>query len=102
MQNKPADFEEKVKEFIKVNLHKEYGISLGKLLRFKEVELDPEEEKNRTYFCSELIAALYKYLDLLEPGKPSSTYLPKDFTDKGSLDMINNTALEAERRLIFN
>lgn len=37
MQNKPVDFEEKVKEFIKVNLHKDYGISLGKLLRFKEI-----------------------------------------------------------------
>ena len=32
-------------------------------------------------------------MGLLEPDKPSSTYLPKDFTDKGSLNMINNTAL---------
>jgi hypothetical protein len=45
---------------------------------------------------------LYKYLGILEPGKPSSSYIPKDFTDKGSINMINNTALEAERRIIFN
>jgi len=41
-------------------------------------------------------------LNILEDKKASSTYLPKDFTDKGSLNMINNTALEAERKLIFN
>lgn len=103
MQNKPQNFDERVKEFVKTNLHKEYGFSLGKLLRFNEIVCENEqEEKNRTYFCSELIAALYKQLGLFEPKKPSSSYIPKDFTDKGSLNMINNTALEPERRIIFN
>jgi hypothetical protein len=37
MQSKPDQFDEKVREFVKVNLHKEYGFSLGKLLRFKEI-----------------------------------------------------------------
>lgn len=53
MQDKPEDFEEKVKQFIKVNLNKEYGISLGKLFASKEIEFDdPSDEKSRTYFCS--------------------------------------------------
>ena len=69
----------------------------------KEIEFDdPEDEKSRTYFCSELIAACYKYMGLLEKEKPSSTYIPKDFSDKGSINMINNSALEPERRIIFN
>lgn len=43
MQNKPEDFEEKVKDFIQKNLHKEYGISLSKLFRSKDVTYnDPE------------------------------------------------------------
>ena len=88
---------------MKTNLHKEYGFSLGKLLRSNEIVCENEqEEKDRTYFCSELIAALYKQLGLFEPKKPSSSYIPKDFTDKGSLNMINNTALEPERRILFN
>ena len=53
MQEKDDEFEEKVKKFIKVNLHKEYGLSLGKLVASNEIEFDdPEDEKNRTYFCS--------------------------------------------------
>ena len=53
MQDKPDNFEDRVREFVKVNLHKEYGFSLGKLLRFKEIVYEnEEEEKNRTYFCS--------------------------------------------------
>ena len=86
-----------------MNLHKEYGISLGKLFASKEIEFDdPKDEKNRTYFCSELIAACYKYMGLLEKEKASSNYIPKDFSDKGSMNMINNSALAAERRIIFN
>ena len=92
-----------MKEFVKVNLHKDYGISLGKLLSLKEIVYESaQEEKDRTFFCSELIAALYKYLGILDPGKASSTYLPKDFTDRGSISMIKNAALQAERRIVFN
>ena len=76
---------------------------MGKLFASKEIEFDdPEDEKNRTYFCSELIAACYKYMGLLEKDRASSNYIPKDFSDKGSVNMINNTALEPERRIIFN
>ena len=49
-----------------------------------------------------MIAACYKYMGLLEKEKPSSRYIPKDFTEKGSMNMINNSALGAERRIIFN
>lgn len=40
MQNRPDDFEDRIREFVKVNLHKEYGLSLGKLLSFNETVYD--------------------------------------------------------------
>lgn len=36
MPNRAENFEKKVSEFVKVNLHKQYGFSLGKLFRFKD------------------------------------------------------------------
>ena len=41
-------------------------------------------------------------MGLLEKERPSSNYIPKDFSDKGSMNMINNTALNPERRIIFD
>ena len=35
VNNKPHDFDERVTEFVKANLHKKFNLSLPKLLKFK-------------------------------------------------------------------
>ena len=93
MHNKPADFQEKITEFVKANLHKKFGLSLPKLLKFKSME---SHDEKKSYFCSELVGTLYKFLGLLDPEKSATQYWPKDFSDKGNLNMRNG-ALDAER-----
>ncbi len=42
MDRKPADFDKKIDEFVKGNLHKKFGLSLPKLLKFKAVTYSKE------------------------------------------------------------
>ena len=56
-----------MEEFLMANLDKEFGVSLTKLfMRTSVLVKTVEEEKKRTYFCSELIAAMYKKLGLID------------------------------------
>ena len=64
-------------------------------MRFKSI-IYSHDDRKRTYFCSELIATLYKYLGILDPNKPAAHYWPKNFSDEGHLNMIDS-ALDPER-----
>ena len=60
-------------------LGKEYKLSAGKLLnRCSVIMPNPEERdlSDKTFFCSELVAAGYKFLGLLDPVKSCSQYWP--------------------------
>lgn len=49
------------------NLNKSFDINWQKIWkRTSALVKTPEEEKERTFFCSELVAAMYKKLGLLE------------------------------------
>lgn len=96
VHNKPKNFDAKFGEFVKENLHKKFGLSPGKLLKFKAVS----HEEKKDYFCSELVGTLYRHLGLLDPEKAATQYWPKDFSDKGSLNILNG-ALDPERELVF-
>jgi hypothetical protein len=41
-------------------------------------------DSDRTFFCSELIAKMYKVLGVLEGDKPSVKFMPGDFSAKAS------------------
>ena len=79
---------------MKGNLHKEFGLSIPKLFRFKSVAYSHEDK--RSFFCSELVATLYKYMGILEPTKSSTQYWPKDFADGNGLQILGG-ALDPER-----
>ena len=70
----------------------------------REGELDTGETNG--YFCSELIAATYKHLGLLESDRrgeryvPASRYYPLDFTSKGEL-RLGGGRLGEECDLVF-
>ena len=65
-----------------------YGISPAKLSRRQSVtkpdEPDEAGQKNRSYFCSELIAKAFKELGIIENDKTSCTmFFPHHFDAKG-------------------
>lgn len=94
IHDKPKDFDEKVTEFVKANLHKKFSLSLPKLLKFKS---NVYHDEKKDYFCSELVGTLYKFLGLLDPDVSATQYWPKHFSDKGDLNMKNGAALDPER-----
>lgn len=64
---------------------------------------DPAQEENKTYFCSELVARLYKELGLLDEEKASTRYYPVDFTDKTKLPFKREkVSFDPERVIAFN
>lgn len=72
--------------FIAKTLGKGFELSLNKLFQFKsKMERTQEEEEGKTYFCSELVARLYKELGILDESKSSTSYYPVDFSQKGGL-----------------
>lgn len=44
--------------------------------------------RHRGGFCSELVAEVYKHLQLLPPGKPSIDYVPRDFGPEAPLSLL--------------
>lgn len=66
-------FINKLDKFIRFALKKKYCCSLTKLLRKKPKKTDDNlDNSKKTFFCSELVAAAYKYLNLL-PSNISAT-----------------------------
>ena len=59
-----------------------------------------EEEDLSSLFCSELIAEAYQRMGLLQKnedgGKISNEFTPKDFSDKGELDLLLGASLGEE------
>jgi len=56
----------RLEEFIKVARTKRYSLAASKLLRKKcKNDSDINIKEDKTYFCSELVASIYKNLGLL-------------------------------------
>ena len=52
--------------------------------------------KDKSFFCSELVAAAYKRIGLLDPYKAASTYWPGDFSQedkKKEIKLLNGAYL---------
>ena len=89
--------------FVKKNLGKKYEISAAKLLKF-ETDLNWDEinrEKERGYFCSELIAKALKSLGLIEGKVSSSRFWPVDFSEKNGLMLKKGAWLGPEQTIIL-
>lgn len=57
-------------------LQSEYEISLKKLLKFESHIGKIEDYKGRTFFCSELVASVYKICGLLNETISAAQYWP--------------------------
>lgn len=63
--------------------------------RFDGVNRNKEDLSS--VFCSELVAEAYQRLGLLDELKPSNEYIPKDFSEKGNLPLLNGAYLAPEK-----
>ena len=96
-------FQENVETFVKRYLGNKYSVSPTKLLRAKSIlpgAKGAPADKDRTFFCSELVAAAYKDLGFLDPVKASSKYWPGSFAAKNRKFKLLDGALLADELLI--
>jgi hypothetical protein len=95
-------FIENLEGFIKNVVGKKYELSAGKLFGADaKDDLNDLNDKDRGYFCSELIAAAYKALDLLPKQKGSNKYWPGDFCQSKMYKLNNEATLGPEFRVNF-
>ena len=94
---------QKIENFINMNLDSKYEFSICKYLCNSKKEKNKIDlTKKNKYFCSELISCIYMYCNIMEKKYDPSTYLPKDFTEKGKIEFINGFHLEEETIIDFS
>ena len=75
-------------------------MSICKLCKCKNVKEDPEKKKG--YFCSELVASIFKRMKVLADTKLSSRFYPGTFESPStSLELINGATLDDEKLIDF-
>ena len=80
----------KVENFIINNANSKYEFSICKFICNSKKRLNQINiSKKNKYFCSELIACVYMYCNIMEKKYDPSFYLPKDFSEKGKIEFIN-------------
>ena len=79
----------RLEEFIKVTKSKRYSLAATKLLRRHcNNDSDINIKEDKTYFCSELVASLFKNLGLLPPEISASQYFPGSFSSRSDLKLL--------------
>jgi Permuted papain-like amidase enzyme, YaeF/YiiX, C92 family len=73
-----------------------YKISASKL--FRQHSFTHEHEN---FFCSELVAAVYKEIGILPKKLSSCQYWPSSFSAKSGLELIGGAYLGEEMRILF-
>ena len=80
---------------MKETIGNQYGINVNRLVRqtsdLTKDQKEKGEDKDRSYFCSELIAALYKRLGLLNNAVSAGQYWPSSFS-QANLGGLNDDA----------
>ena len=92
-----------LEEFIKKILKKKYKLNPLRLFQKYSIEDSiANVEKKNGYFCSELIASIYKFLGFLRRDIKSSQYLPGNFSSEYNLELLNGAVLDDEYLIEFN
>jgi hypothetical protein len=65
-----------ISKFVEDNIGKKYKFSLKKYIMSRNSTVESDK---KSYFCSSLVAKLYKKLGLLDPNVSSDRYMPYDF-----------------------
>ncbi|CAD8116172.1 unnamed protein product [Paramecium sonneborni] len=94
-----------VQEFVTENIGKKYSLTPMKLLKQKSTVQDINKQANkeeRTFFCSELVAALYKKLEIFDQQKSSAQYWPGNLSSENKGLVILKGKLHPEQLIDFS
>ncbi len=93
----------RLEEFLKVARTKRYSLAASKLLRKRcNNDSDTNIKDDKTYFCSELVASIYKNLGLLPAEISASQYWPVSFSQRSGLNLLEGAYLDEEKLLEFD
>ena len=94
---------EKFNNFVIMNSKAKFEFSICKYLcSSKRIKNETDLTKKNSYFCSELIAAMYMYSNIMNKKYDPSCYLPKDFSEKGKIEFINGFYFGKETIIDFS
>ena len=96
------EFLDQLNSYVDAALGKSYYFSTWDLLfsRRKDGELHKEEQES--YFCSELIACVYKHMGIIDGNASARHYLPGSFSVDMQIPFVSGAALGSEHLLDFN
>lgn len=94
--DRSKDFTKAFSETCSKFIGKPYKLSAEKLMRKESLNID-----NIDFFCSELVAAVYKKLKLLPNEISACQYWPSSFSANHKLELLNGAYLGEEMRIIF-
>lgn len=80
--------------------HLRYGLGATKMMRKKSLAQEVWD-KDRTYFCSELVAKCLKSISLLRADPASCQYLPCDFSEATSIQLLKGCYFGKEVEIAF-
>ena len=74
---------------------------MQKLFKFQSIipgitDKQTDAAKYESFFCSELVAAVYKACGLISKEKACSQYWPVTFSDRQAIDFLNGAKLEVQ------
>lgn len=80
---------QKLNTFINDNKNAKYDFSVCKFLCKSKKTPNNGNLNRNSYFCSELVAAVYMFCDIMSDEFDPFDYLPGDFGEKGKIEFIN-------------
>jgi hypothetical protein len=85
-----------MEETIPEYLHHEYNLNTKKIINGQMLgkSIIPQKGEKKSFFCSELVAFVYKRANLLNADLASAYYFPVDFTEAKKLKLLKDFSLE--------
>ncbi|CAD8048153.1 unnamed protein product [Paramecium sonneborni] len=97
------NFLQQIEKFVKENVGRQYNLSFTKLLQDKSTIITSQNQnEDPTYFCSQLIAKLYKQIGLLNQDKSANQYWPGSFSNERADIQLSDGSLSDEYLIGFN
>ncbi|CAD8141629.1 unnamed protein product [Paramecium octaurelia] len=98
-----VDFLLQIEKFVKENVGRQYQLSFTKLLQDKSTIVTPQnQQEDPTYFCSQLIAKIYKQIGLLNQDRSANQYWPGSFSNEKEDIQLKCCSLSDEYLIGFN
>lgn len=96
----PPKNKDALENFVASAIGKKYSLNPAKFFR-QASKYQDDAADDKTFFCSELVAASYKRLGILPKNKSSASYFPADFSMKSELKLLNGAKFNHEQVIHF-